>query len=171
MLINVPLAFICLPLNTGGRDDALNCASPLELFASSLGSPDNYSERLLATAYWVPIQGHFFDIIHRRRRTSSFKGRDESPPVVSRTAYSVIHIHSLSRGYPRHPSWKKSPGFIYSPRRDFHVNLPRTFVTFPITDWQTAVVVNRGLSYFSLSLSLFCPREEMENELSSVDFK
>lgn len=147
-------------------------ASPHELFIPSLGPPDNYSERLLA--YWVTnpgtfprdrdwgLGGHFFR--HRRRRLSSristFKGRDESSPVASRTAYRVIHTRSLSparsraRGYPRHPSWKKPPGtgagFIYSLPRDFHVNLPRTFVTFPITDWRTAIAVNRGLLYFSI---------------------
>lgn len=56
MLINVPLAFICLPLNTGSRDDALNCVSPFELFTSSLGPPDNISERLSAIIYWAPIR-------------------------------------------------------------------------------------------------------------------
>lgn len=124
----------------------------------SLGPPDNYSERLLLIGP-APIRTRslvgFPDIFSPLHivgvavavflRTSTFKGRDESSSVASRTAYSVIHtrslspVHSRARGYPRHPSWKKPPGtgagFIYSPQRDFHVNLPRTFVTFPITDW------------------------------------
>lgn len=137
---------------------------------------------------WGLGGGHFFGIypsssstfsLAFAARTSTFKGRDESSPVASRTAYRVIHTRSLSpvrsraRGYPRHPSWKKPPGtgagFIYSLPRDFHVNLPRTFVTFPITDWQTAIAVNRGLLYFSV---WSWPRGKTERiSRASVNFK
>jgi len=143
--------------------------SLFKLFTLSLGLPDNSSGKLLTTAYWVLIPDTIFMTRLSSPRIfstlpiiviivvavflllalvvciSTFKGRDESPPVAFRTAYSVIHTHSLSpvhswtRDYPRHHSWKKSPGtvteFIYSPQRDFHVNLPRTFVTLPIMDW------------------------------------
>jgi hypothetical protein len=160
---------------------ALNCASPLELFTSSLGPPDNHSERLLATLLTgsrssggaigridpgapgifsalpivivvvvaVVVVVVVFLLIALIACTSTFKGRDESPPrrlpsepCLQRDSHTFAFPgppHSRARGYPRHTSWKKPPGtgagFIYSSRRDFHVNLPRTFVTIPIMDW------------------------------------
>jgi len=148
------------------RDDALNCASQLELFTLSLG-PDDYSERLLAVAYWIPffaIRTYILESISHTKiyityttifsyviffreqgprsglRTffrhypslssspSSFSYSSRSPRVYPlskvatnrrrlppETAYSVIHTHTLSPvrsrtwGYPRHPSWKKTP--------------------------------------------------------------
>lgn len=120
--------------------------------ASAYQGPDL---NMLAAPAW-PVRA-FFSTLPRPSSSASspssryaraFKGRrgesSSSSLVTVRTAYSVIHTRSLSPGYAatlarhysRHASWKKppgtgQPGFIYSLRRDFHVDSPLWLFPLP----------------------------------------